>query len=141
MLLAIKTSFPSGDRATNCMPPLLMRSRASWGTRPKYGGGVGARVGAARGKAVEVKVAVGVPEGISVGSDVEVLAKTGVSDFWGEGVSVRSTWSGKQEVSILARASSSNHQSRNFNLFMFAPVKEKILELLLDTPKPNCSIP
>ena len=122
MLLAITTSFPSGDKALNRIPPLLMRSRASCGIRPKYGGGVGARVGVARGRAVEVKVAVGVPEGIRVGSDVEVLVKTGVSDFWGEGVAPRSTWRGKQDVRRLARASSSNHRSRNFNLFMFNPV-------------------
>ena len=123
MLLAITTSFPSGDKALNRIPPLLMRSRAPCGTRPKYRGGVGARVGVARGRAVRARVAVGVPEGIRVGSDVEVLVKTGVSDFWGEGVAPRSTWSGKQEVSILARASSSNHRCRNFNLLMFIPVQ------------------
>ena len=97
------------------MLPLLRRALAPGGTRPVNGGGVGVGEGVARGRAVEVKVAVGVPEGISVGSDVEVVVKTGVSDFWVESVAARSTWVGKQDVRRLVRASSSNHRSRNFN--------------------------
>jgi hypothetical protein len=89
------------------------------------GGGVGARgaVGRVVGVYVAVggKAAVGVLEGISV----EVLVETGVSVFWGEGVAARSTWCGKQEVRRLARASSSSHRFRNFNLFIFAPVQRE----------------
>jgi hypothetical protein len=81
-------------------------------------------VGMARGRAVGVSVAVGVWEGICVGPGVGVLVKTGVSDFWDDGAVARSTWRGKQEVRRLAKASSSNHRSGNFNLFIFdSPAK------------------
>ena len=82
ILLATMTVFPSGDSAINWIPPLLMRSRASCGTRPVNGVGVGVEVGVAVGRAVAVREAVGViltvGEGTWVGRGVVVI----VGSIW-----------------------------------------------------------